>query len=102
MRGDRICFYATGTVGVIAHARVASEPHYEDDPRVTYGGMFPMVIDLDEVRSHAPPIVIDSALRGRLDAFKGRRPSAPWSWFVRTMHIASEHDFNLLIGASEA
>ena len=100
--GDRICFYVTGCVGVIADACVASEPHHENDPRITYDGMFPMVIQLDEVYSQDQPIVLDSGLRERLDAFAGRTPGRPWSWFVRTMHTVSEHDFNRLIGASEA
>lgn len=100
--GDRICFYVTGSVGVIADARVASEPHPEDDPRITYGGMFPMVIDLNEVCSHSAPIVVDFGLRERLDEFAGRSANPPWSWFVRTMHTVSQHDFNLLIGAPEA
>ena len=100
--GDRICFYVAGCVGVIADARVASEPHPEDNPRITYAGMFPMVINLDEVRSHTPPIVVDFGLRERLDEFAGRSANPPWSWFVRTMHTVSQHDFNLLIGAPEA
>lgn len=100
--GDRICFYVTGCVGVIADARVASEPHPEDDPRITYDDMFPMVVDLDEVRSHTPPVVVDSGLRERLDAFAGRTSGLPWSWFVRTMRTVSEHDFKLLIGVAEA
>ena len=99
VRGDRICFYVTGCVGVFADARVASEPRPEDDPRITHDGMFPMVIQLDEVYSQVPPIALDSALRGRLDAFAGRTPSPYWSWFVRTMRTVSEHDFKLLIGA---
>lgn len=99
--GDRVCFYAA-RVGVIADARVASEPHREADPRVTYDGMFPMVIDLDEVYSHAPPVVIDFELGERLDAFAGRTPSPYWSWFVRTMRTVSENDFNLLIEVPEA
>jgi hypothetical protein len=41
-------------------------------------------------------MVVDSAMRGRLDAFKGRNPLAIWSWFVQTTRELTEDDFERL------
>ena len=48
------------------------------------------------------PVVIDAALRPRLDAFDGKIPAAPWSWFVQTTRSLSDHDFAVLTGVDAA
>jgi hypothetical protein len=101
--GDRICFYATRCVGVVADARVASRPSFTQNGDRTDHGTFPYVFDLDEVRAYLDrPILIDRELRGRLDAFAGRDPDGPFAFFVMGLHRVSERDFGLLTRASDS
>ncbi len=99
--GDRICFYETG-VGIVAEATVASHP--ERKPPATKVAVinkerFPWSFRVRDVRFFfESPIVIDSDLRAKLVAFRNRNPESPWSWFVQSTRIVTEHDFEILVG----
>lgn len=96
--GDWICFYAT-TKGVIAHAKVASAPEKGQNPKVRHPDMYPWLFGLTSVRLYTDtPIVIDAALRTRLDAFTGRDPDKGWAWFVQATRSVSAHDLAILTG----
>ena len=95
--GDWICFYASGGIGVIAHAEVYSSPREDPHPAVRLSERYPWVFHLTNPQLYSDnPIVIDAALRDRLDAFEGRDPSAHWGWFVQATRRISRHDFLLL------
>jgi hypothetical protein len=95
--GDWICFYATGGIGVIGHARVASHPKKEAHPAVRRSERYPWVFDLKSpVLYPDNPTVVDADLRARLDAFEDRDPSAQWAWFVQATRSISRHDFLVL------
>lgn len=87
--GDRIAFYATGNVGVVATAEVTSRA-------VDTGGgePFPMLFG---VRLWRPvgPVRIDADLRARLDKLRGEE-SPGWPGLVRSTRKISAHDFRLL------
>ncbi len=96
--GDWMCFYAT-TVGVVAHAKVASTPKRKQHPSVQDPGRYPWVFSLSDVKVYADePVIIDAELRGRLDAFTDRSAGKQWAWFVQATRAVSEHDFRLLTG----
>jgi len=42
------------------------------------------------------PVVIDAALRSKLDAFKKSDPNKAWAWFVQATRKITEHDFKIL------
>ncbi|MBN2378489.1 EVE domain-containing protein [candidate division WOR-3 bacterium] len=93
--GDWICFYATGT-GVIAHARVKTKPKKEHHGKVHMPEKYPWVFHLDNpVLYLNKPVVIDSILRSKLDAFEGRLKKA-WAWFVQATRKITKHDFEVL------
>ncbi|HDS45450.1 MAG TPA: EVE domain-containing protein [Methanomicrobia archaeon] len=93
--GDLICFYSTGK-GVVAHAQVASLPEYKVHPKVHHSDKYPWVFRVKDAHLYLDdPVIIDAALRGQLDAFKGREDKA-WAWFVQATRRVSEHDFRLL------
>ncbi len=95
--GGWLCFYASG-IGVVAHARVSSSPEKMPHRRVRHPEKYPWTFSVDNVRLYLEkPVVVDSSLRSRLDAFEGRDPDAPWSWFVLGTRNISERDFNTLI-----
>ena len=95
--GDGICFYATGN-GVIAHAKVASFPEKNPSPDVRDPERYPWVFKLEDTKIYLEnPVVIDAALRAKLDAFKGRDPNTSWAWFVQATRKISEHDFRILV-----
>jgi hypothetical protein len=95
--GDGICFYATGN-GVIAHAKVASFPEKKPNPAVRDPERYPWVFNLKDVKIYLEnPIVIDAALRAKLDAFAGRDPNTSWAWFVQATRKISNHDFDILV-----
>ena len=101
--GDSICFYVKGNVGVVAHARIAAAPHHSEDRSVTDDRNFPYVFELEQVHHYlAAPVLIDSRLRRRLDAFAGKDPDRPWSWFVRGLNTVTKRDFGLLTGTSDS
>jgi len=94
--GDLICFYAT-TNGVVAHAKVASYPERKPSSKIKHAEDYPWTFKLANPKLYIDnPVVIDSNLRSRLDAFKGRDMNKPWAWFVQFTHQVSVHDFNLL------
>jgi hypothetical protein len=94
---DYICFYANGN-GVIGHARVVSYPKKEPHPKVHHPDRYPWTLNLDSVRTYLDnPVVIDSDMRSRLDAFDGRDPNtSTWGWFVQATRKLTAHDFALL------
>lgn len=98
--GDRICIYKTA-LGVIADLEVAGFPEkkvllYVRDPE-----KYPWAFSVRKVRYFPEkPVVIDAALRASLDAFKGREPDRPWSWFVQNTRRVTPHDFELLSGGN--
>jgi hypothetical protein len=95
--GDYICFYSAGK-GVVAHAQIASQPEHKRHPRVRHSEQYPWVFRVKNVHLYLEnPIVIDAALRGKLDAFKKSDPNKAWSWFVQATRKISEHDFKILI-----
>jgi hypothetical protein len=94
--GDWICFYASGK-GVVAHAKVVSSPEKKPHHRVRHSERYPWVFRLDETKLYLDePIVIDAALRSRLNAFQGRDLNKAWAWFVQATRKITEHDFRIL------
>jgi hypothetical protein len=98
--GDNVCFYVS-KLGVVATAEVAGAldrlldqdeipPESAQEARRFY------LMPLKNIRWLPKPVVIDSALRSRLDAFRGRSSAAPWAWFVLTAFQVSQHDFLIL------
>lgn len=95
--GDRICFYATRNVGVVAEAEAASEAEHSGGA----GDPFPMRFRVNKEKNCFidPPIAIDADLRSKLEWFVGRDPYGPgWRDFVRSTRTVSERDFELLTG----
>jgi len=68
--GNYICFYSAGK-GVVAHAQIASQPEHKKHPRVRHSERYPWVFSVKNVHVYLEnPVVIDAALRSKLDAFK--------------------------------
>jgi hypothetical protein len=96
--GDRICFYSSG-VGGVADAEIASTAarrrvQYAKDPT-----HYPWAFSVRDVRYYFDsPIVIDAALRSRLDAFvkHGHDPTGPWSFLVQGTRYLTANDFAVL------
>jgi hypothetical protein len=96
--GDRISFYQT-QVGVVAEATVASAPEKKPVKGVKHAELFPWSFKVKDVRYFFnKPIVIDAAMRQRLDAFKGRDPGKAWAWFVQGTRMLTAADFERLVG----
>lgn len=94
--GDWMCFYASGK-GVVAHAQIISEPAMKPHPKVRHPDKYPWTFKLTNPELYLDePIVIDAALRDKLDAFEGRDPSKSWSWFVQVTRKISRDDFEIL------
>ncbi|MCD6236361.1 MAG: EVE domain-containing protein [Thermoplasmata archaeon] len=99
--GDWICFYATGK-GIVAHARVDSYPKNKPHPAVRHSDQYPWVFKLKDTQLYLDnPVVIDSDVRKKLDAFKGKDLDRSWAWFVQSTHRLSEHDFEMLTRRAE-
>ena len=93
--GDYICFYSAGK-GVVAHAQIASQPEHKKHPRVRHSERYPWVFSVKNVHLYLEnPVVIDAALRSKLDAFKKSENKA-WAWFVQATRKITEHDFKIL------
>lgn len=94
--GHWICFYAVGK-GVIAHARVASCPEKKPHPRVRHREKFPWTFLVNKTHLYLDkPVVIDAAMRAKLEAFRGRDLEGSWAWFVQATHKITENDFKTL------
>ena len=94
--GDWICFYASGK-GVVAFAKVRSEPRRTPRPKVRHSEKFPWVFGLERQQLFLQePVVIDPSLRSQLEAFQGRDPDRPWGWFVQSTRSISREDFRIL------
>jgi len=97
-RGDRIAFYWSG-VGVVADAVVSSSPDKRQITFAKVSGGWPWAFDVSEVRFYFDsPVVIDPALRSRLQVFvdHGHDPNGPWSWFVQGTRKVTPRDFDAL------
>jgi hypothetical protein len=95
--GDWICFYASGGIGIVAHAKVASSPEYQPNAKVHDPEKYPWVFRVVEPSLYLNhPFVIDAAARARLDKFRGRDANSSWGWFVQATRDISEHDFRML------
>jgi hypothetical protein len=93
---DWMVFYATGK-GVVAHAKVASVPNKGQNPKIRHPDQYPWLFRLSTpVMYLDEPVVIDSALRSKLETFSGRDPNSPWAWFVQATKKVSEDEFRLL------
>jgi len=99
--GDLVCFYAT-RVGIMASSEIAGST----DVLMT-AGEWPEPTPMDQEVFKIPlrntqwlpqAIPVDEALRSRLDAYRGKKNSPAWGWFVQSTSKLSERDFNLLIG----
>lgn len=94
--GDMICFYAEGN-GVVGHATVSSYPEKKSSSAIRDPERYPWLFSLEKNRTYIDnPVIIDAALRAKLDAFKNRDPNKPWSWFVFSTRRISENDFRIL------
>lgn len=94
--GDFICFYATG-IGVVAHAKVTSKPENKPHPKVRQPERYPWTFHIGSQKLYLnKPIVIDAALRSRLEVFASRDPAKGWAWFVQATRRVAEHDFKIL------
>jgi hypothetical protein len=94
--GDMICFYAEGN-GVVGHATVSSYPEKKSSNAIRDPERYPWLFSLVKNRTYIDnPVIINAALRLKLDAFKNRDPNKPWSWFVFTTRKLSENDFRIL------
>jgi len=99
--GDWICFYAT-TVGVVAHAKVASIPERKLHPSISQPEEYPWVFCMSDAKLYTEnPTVIDAQLRGKLDAFRDHDPNKRWAWFVQATRWITEHDFRILTRQEE-
>lgn len=98
--GDRICFYSSG-VGVVADAVIASAAERRPVRFVRDAEHFPWAFAVRDVHFYFDsPVVIDAALRARLQAFTdhGHDPNGAWSWIVQGTRYVTEHDFAVLTG----
>jgi len=101
--GDWICFYAA-KAGVVAAAEVAASADQllspTECPTQAKSGQPFYRVPLQNVRWMPATAPLDESLRGHLDAFTGRPPSAPWGWFIQTTSRLSKRDFDLLTAES--
>jgi hypothetical protein len=94
--GDWLCFHASGK-GVIAHAKVKSIPEKKPHPKVRYPNKYPWVFRVGEAKLYVnDPIVLDTELRSKLEAFKNRDLNKSWGWFVQATRPISANDFKIL------
>jgi len=94
--GDMVCFYAAGN-GVVGHATVSSYPEKKPNTAIRDPERYPWLFSLEKNRTYIDnPVIIDAALRAKLDAFKNRDPTKAWSWFVFATRKISENDFRIL------
>jgi len=98
--GDWLCFHASGK-GVIAHARVLSKPEKKHHPKVRHPDKYPWIFRVGDAKLYLDdPVVIDSEIRAKLEAFKNRDLEKSWGWFVQATRRISSHDFKILTRGS--
>jgi hypothetical protein len=99
--GDRIAFYESGK-GVVASAQVASNA---ENRRIAFAknpDRFPWAFKVINVQYFFDdPVFIDATVRLQLNAFSGKDPQSPWSWFVQGTKKITEHDYNILTRQSD-
>jgi hypothetical protein len=94
--GDMICFYAAGK-GVVAHARVASRPEKKKHNFTRNPEKYPWLFHLKNEKLYLDtPVIIDTTMRTKLEAFEGIDPNRAWGWFVTSTRKLSEKDFEKL------
>ena len=94
--GDWIAFYAN-TVGVVAHARVATAPENKPSPHVLEPERYSYSFKVENAVTYCDrPVVLDPTVRRQLSAFSNRDPDKPWAWFVQATRRISKADFELL------
>ena len=96
--GDGICFYSSG-VGVVADAVITGPAERREVVFAKDAAHYPWAFPVRDVRYYFDsPVVIDAALRSRLDAFvkHGHDPNGAWSWLVQGTHYLTAHDFAVL------
>ncbi len=99
--GDRIAFYESG-VGVVAEAEVDSRAEERELPNLRYPERYRWAFRVKNARYFfEEPVVIDVALRAKLDAFRERDPEGSWSWLVQGTRKLTAHDFAILTGSRE-
>jgi hypothetical protein len=101
--GDQCCFYAT-KVGVVARAMIRG-PATQQVGQLEWPGPNEFSqnvykVPLADICWIDTPVELDPKLRARLNAFQGKDPSRPWSWFVQSTCRVTEHDFQLLTSQS--
>jgi len=94
--GDWLCFYAAAT-GVVAHAMVHTRPVEKPHPKAKYPDKYNWSFQLESPKLYLDnPVVVDGALRAKLDAFRDKDPAKAWAWFVQPTHKLTQHDFEIL------
>lgn len=98
---DWMCFYASGK-GVVGYCQIKSAPLLKPHPKVHPPERYPYTFDVENVKLFLEkPVVINSDLRSKLDAFKGLDPQRPWGFFVVSSHRITKHDFMIITRQSE-
>ena len=94
--GDQLAFYESGK-GVVACAEVASSPELRKVAHVRHAEKYPWAFKVRNVRYFFDrPVAIDSEIRAKLEAFRGRELQRSWSWFVQGTRKLTQHDFEVL------
>ncbi len=94
--GDWICFYAKG-VGVVAHARLKTQPLKGTCSDLPDPQEFPWIVKLVRAAIYThKPTRLTQEKREELDAFHKRDSEANWGWFVWSTHRITKRDFHLL------
>ena len=99
--GDLCCFYAAGSVEVVARAVIDGQSIHVVNEREWPGpGPFAEMykVPLREIKWLPRPTPLSRALRADLDAFSDKELDGIWSWFVQKVCSLTAHDFQLLVG----
>jgi len=95
--GDHVAFYRKGA-GVVAEAIIATKPEKKRLEWFHGSERFPWAVRVKDARYFFDkPVVIDKALRSRLQVFQAKEYGT-WAWFVQSAQILSDHDFDVLVG----
>jgi hypothetical protein len=95
-RGDSVCFYAS-RIGIVGDGTLETNPERIID-RQLFGTDNPFwMFRVSSVSLYlSAPIVFESELINHLEAFRGKKQTTNWSWFVQATRKISKHDFQLL------